>query len=83
VLWFVLLVEWFWLLPKLDERVSLYLSGSTPNASYHHILFIALEILKVGLLLICSTAGLIQSRPAAGRQNSATMLARMKQRGMD
>lgn len=51
--WFLFLVERLWLLPILDERVSSYLAGSPPEASYHHVLFIGLEALKV-VVLICA-----------------------------
>jgi hypothetical protein len=56
-LWLILIVEWAWLLPTLDQRVSSFLLGSPPAVSYHHTLFIGLEALKVAILLACAAYG--------------------------
>ncbi len=44
---FILLYETLVLLPQLDERAELLLSGNPPPASYHHWLYIILDFLKV------------------------------------
>lgn len=44
---FILLYETLILLPQLDERAELLLSGNPPPASYHHWLYIILDFLKV------------------------------------
>lgn len=64
--WLVILVERFWLLPALDERVNLYLSASPPNISYHHTLFIGFEAFKVVVLLICAIRGLVNLEQQGG-----------------
>lgn len=69
MLWALVLVQRFWLLPLLDQRVSVYLSGSTPIASHHHMLFIAVEALKVLVLLICAANSIAGRRTPAGQEN--------------
>jgi hypothetical protein len=64
-LWTVLLAQRFWLLPLLDARVSVYLSGLTPSPSYHHSLYIALEAFKVIVLLVCAAKSLAGHRASA------------------
>lgn len=54
--WAVLLVDRFWLLPALDERVSLYLAGTAAPPSYHHTLFAGLELLKLIGLAVAAVA---------------------------
>lgn len=44
-----------WLLPILDARVSLILSGQTPPPSPLHLIYVALEVLKLGGLLTVGT----------------------------
>lgn len=46
-----LLIETIWLLPELDARARSLLNGEPPVASFHHTLFVALEIVKVVALL--------------------------------
>jgi len=46
-----LLLQTFWLLPALDGRAEIYISGQTPGPSSLHIYFVAAESLK----LICLT----------------------------
>lgn len=45
-------LQTLWLLPALTERAALIVSGSTPAASYHHLAFGVLEVLKAVLLLM-------------------------------
>lgn len=47
----VLALQTFWLLPALDRRAEIYISGQTPGPSSLHIYFVAAESLK----LICLT----------------------------
>jgi len=42
----LLTLDTFWLLPLLDERAKLVLSGTTPPESHHHILYIIIELIK-------------------------------------
>ena len=46
----ILLIQTAYLLPVLDQRIALIQAGETPPPSRHHIVYIALELLKlVGL----------------------------------
>lgn len=45
-----------WLLPLLDARVTQILAGQTPPRAPHHIIYIALELLKLASLLVAGTA---------------------------
>ncbi|HVK05617.1 MAG TPA: hypothetical protein VM490_19245, partial [Armatimonadaceae bacterium] len=47
----VVLLQSAWLLPVLDSRVGLLLDGQTPPRSAHHVIYIVLEVLKLGCLL--------------------------------
>lgn len=44
---FILLYETLILLPQLDERAELLLAGNPQSPSYHHWLYIILDLLKV------------------------------------
>jgi len=48
----VLTVETFWLLPALDARALVYMSGQDPKPSSVHLVFVAAEVIKVGCLVI-------------------------------
>lgn len=65
-LWIIVLLERFWLLPLLDERVTLYLSGTPSPPSPHHSLFIAFEALKVVICLLCAAKALREFHTSAG-----------------
>ncbi|TDG34911.1 hypothetical protein EZJ43_16270 [Pedobacter changchengzhani] len=45
-----ILVDSIWLLPLLDERAKLVLSGNNPPESFHHILYAVIEAIKIILL---------------------------------
>jgi hypothetical protein len=44
-------LQGIWLLPVLDLRAARMIAGSDVPASYHHLLFIVLELVKVCVLL--------------------------------
>jgi len=48
----LLMADTFWLLPLLDERAKLVLTGHVPTKSYHHILYIIIDTIKFGLLIV-------------------------------
>jgi hypothetical protein len=50
----ILLLQTFWLIPLLIERIDLITSGQTPPDSSTHILYIVFEVAKILLLLILS-----------------------------
>ena len=56
-IWLVIMVEQLWLLPLLDNRVTMHLAGSAPPMTYHRTLFIGLEAVKVVVLLTCAASG--------------------------
>ncbi len=56
LLLFVLMVQTFYLLPVLDARADLIISGQVPDPSNLHLLYIILEIVKVILLGITTFA---------------------------
>lgn len=49
---FILLLQSFWLLPKLDARAELYITGQNIPESNVHLFYIILEIIKVICLFI-------------------------------
>lgn len=49
---FILIYQTFILLPQLDARAEIVLSGITPPASYHHLLYILMESVKLLAVLI-------------------------------
>lgn len=48
----ILLLQTFWLLPALDARAALHISGPAPLPSNHHIYFVAMELTKTICLFI-------------------------------
>ncbi len=49
---FLLCIQTIWLIPVLHRRADRIIAGQKVSKTYHHILFIILEILKISLLLI-------------------------------
>jgi hypothetical protein len=52
VLILLVLVQSFWLLPKLDSRADDYINGKTVVPSNLHLYYIFLEFIKLALLII-------------------------------
>lgn len=48
----LLIIQSFWLLPALDARAEMHISGVTPPASYLHFYYVGMELVKVTALLI-------------------------------
>lgn len=48
----ILILQSFWLLPALGARTAVFLSGSIPENSYHHFLYIGLEAIKIISLFV-------------------------------
>ena len=48
--WVALAIESTWLLPALDQRVAAILEGKLPPASFHHRLYVILELVKAASL---------------------------------
>ena len=46
----ILCTQTFWLLPQLDVRAEIIINNGTPQQSYLHFYYVALEILKVVFL---------------------------------
>jgi hypothetical protein len=59
LVWSLIATERFWLLPVLDLRAGIRMTGRVPGPSYHHALFARLEMVKAALLLLCSGVSLI------------------------
>jgi hypothetical protein len=57
VIFLILCVQTFWLLPALDARALVYINGGTPPASSLHLVYIIVEAFKLIALL---TAGILQ-----------------------
>lgn len=51
----VIFVQTFFLLPILEHRLDLILAGNPPAESYHHMVYIAVEIVKVASLVLGGT----------------------------
>ncbi|MBS1764097.1 MAG: hypothetical protein JSS90_03905 [Bacteroidetes bacterium] len=49
---FIVIVQTFWLLPALDARAQLQISGATVPPSYLHIYFAGAEVIKATCLFI-------------------------------
>jgi len=47
----LLAIQTFWLLSVLDIRAELQISGHEIVKSYHHLYYVVIEVLKVGLLI--------------------------------
>ena len=60
----VVALQSLWLLPVLDERVEVILAGGQPPDAPYHVLYIALEVVKLAALLAAAAAGLV-SRPSS------------------
>jgi hypothetical protein len=52
----ILQIQTWYLLPVLDARVESILSGNMPPQSYHHVVFIVLELFKILTLLAAGFA---------------------------
>lgn len=48
----ILIAQTFWMLPALDQRAGIYLSGEIPGPSSLHIYFVIMELVKVASVLI-------------------------------
>lgn len=48
----LLLLETAWLLPALDARALKVMAGETPPSTYHHILYVVFETVKLFGLII-------------------------------
>lgn len=48
----ILIIQTFWILPVLDARAELIIQGQEVAASYFHIAYIAMEIIKVAVLIV-------------------------------
>ncbi len=48
----IMALDTLWLLPRLDERARLVLQGIVVKQSYHHILYIIFESIKLLTLLV-------------------------------
>jgi hypothetical protein len=59
LVWLVIATERLWLLPVLDLRAGIRMTGRTTGPSYHHALFARLEMAKALLLLVCSGVAIL------------------------
>ena len=48
----LLMADTFWLLPILDERAKLVLAGNVQAKSYHHFVYIIVDIIKFLSLIV-------------------------------
>ena len=58
----IVLIQTFWLLPVLDRRAALFIAGNPLPGSFHHVLFIVAESVKLVALL---SFGVIVARRGA------------------
>lgn len=47
----ILVIQTFWLLPQLSQHADQLINNGTASKSYHHILYVLLEVLKIIALL--------------------------------
>ncbi|MFV0474556.1 MAG: DUF4149 domain-containing protein [Pikeienuella sp.] len=61
-----LLTQAFWLLPALNARVAMIIAGENPGASFHHMAYGGVELLKFfGLLALSLPAWAPQGQAAS------------------
>ncbi len=48
----ILILQLFWLFPKLSQRVDAIIAGNTPSNSYIHSLYGIFEVVKLLILII-------------------------------
>ena len=65
----LLLVETLWLLPLLDQRVSLIMSGQPLSVSNTHSVYIALDVIK--LMMLALVAGITARRIITASRTSS------------
>ena len=58
LLFILLIIQTFWLLPQLDARAEMIVQGNTPPPSSLHFLYIGLEATKLVFLLFLSLKNL-------------------------
>tara|TARA_R110002020_G_scaffold29585_13_gene93484 strand:+ start:7673 stop:8161 length:489 start_codon:yes stop_codon:yes gene_type:complete len=71
----ILIAESFWLLPILDARVEAIISGTPTPADWHHVVYIAMEIIKMaglGALSIHLLSQLSSQATPSGGSNPCT-----------
>ena len=67
----ILLAETAWLLPQLDQRVSLIIAGQQPPASNLHWFYIVMELVKLGsLVLVAAIAAFYVARQSRASSSS-------------
>ena len=54
----ILLIQTFYLLPALDQRVDMIINGTPPVTSFFHFYYLLLEVIKVITLFIFSQLAL-------------------------
>jgi|TARA_B110000967_G_C18898265_1_gene572453 hypothetical protein len=54
----ILLIQTFYLLPALDQRVDMIINGTPPVTSFFHFYYLFLEVIKVITLFIFSQLAL-------------------------
>jgi hypothetical protein len=64
----LLLLETSWLLPALDQRALKVIAGENIPATYHHILYVLFETVKLVGLLISGATFFNLSRQAAAQK---------------
>lgn len=47
----IVVLQYFWFLPALDERATLIIAGETPEKSFLHFYYVGLEIIKIACLI--------------------------------
>lgn len=69
----LLLLQALWLLPVLDARVSLILAGTVPPPSRLHLLFIAGEAAKIGMLAVLAWGEIGRLVRASTRKDAGSL----------
>ncbi|MGM0631755.1 MAG: DUF4149 domain-containing protein [Pseudomonadota bacterium] len=63
-------IQTVWLLPVLDARVEIILQGDAPPPSQLHTLYIAMDVLKLGLLVAVAARGIRHYNQSLERSGS-------------
>lgn len=65
-IWLIVALQSLWLLPVMNTRIDLIIAGGTPPPSYYHVVYIALDLIKVVALLGAGIYLVWKRQPAAG-----------------
>ena len=58
----IVLAQGIWLIPELASRTDIIIAGGEPPPSHAHMIYSSLELVKIGLLLLCGFSSVAERR---------------------